>query len=96
MLWIQRDNQHKLKWECQEDLFRQDVQNADDIRLSVVLLRTCMADKQTYCTHVPYGALFPPLSTLPGRTSLCSHQLIRQCSRHVWNLVRSCSQGTRK
>ena len=45
-----------MSYECREELFRQDVQNADDIRLSIVLLRTCMGDKQQFCNHVPYGA----------------------------------------
>ena len=53
---MQRENQHKLKWECQEDLFRQDVQNAGDMRLSIALLRSCMPDKQNYCGHVEFGA----------------------------------------
>ena len=53
---MQRLNQHRLKWECQEDLFRQDVQDAGDMRLSISLLRMCMADKNLYCSHVEFGA----------------------------------------
>lgn len=57
MRCAQRENRHNLKWECQEDLFRQDVQNEGDMRLSISLLRSCMADKQTFCAHVEFGAL---------------------------------------
>jgi len=54
---VQRENRHDLQWECQEDLFRQDVQNADDIRFDISLLRTCMADKLQFCGHIQYGAI---------------------------------------
>ena len=36
-----RENRHHLQWGCAEELFRQEIENADDIRLSIVLLRTC-------------------------------------------------------
>lgn len=62
---LQRENQHKLKWECQEDLLRQDVQNSGDMRLSISLLRMCSADKQTYCSHVEFGARLPAHHMLP-------------------------------
>ena len=40
--------QHRpaLSWDCQEQLFRQEVENADDLRLSVRLFRACLADKK--------------------------------------------------
>ena len=53
---LQREHSASISFECNEELHRQEVQNADDIRLSIVLLRTCMADKQQFCPHVPYGA----------------------------------------
>ena len=58
---VQRENQLKLKWECQEDLFRQEVQNMGDMRLSITLLRSCMADKQTFCANVDFGAMMARL-----------------------------------
>lgn len=61
MRCAQRENQLKLKWECQEDLFRQDVQNMGDMRLSISLLRSCMADKQTFCAHADFGAMLRSL-----------------------------------
>ena len=35
-----------LSWDCQEQLFRQEVENAEDLRLSVRLFRACLADKK--------------------------------------------------
>jgi len=35
-----------LSWDCQEQLFRQEVENAEDLRLSVRLFRVCLADKK--------------------------------------------------
>lgn len=35
-----------LSWECQEQLFRQEVENSEDVRLSVRLFRSCLADKK--------------------------------------------------
>jgi Cysteine rich repeat len=32
-----------------------DVENADDLRLSVKLFRVCLADKQQFCADVPPG-----------------------------------------
>ena len=63
LCWLQRSQGASVSFDCQEELFRQDVQNADDIRLSIVLLRTCMADKKQFCAHVPYGA---PAIVHPG------------------------------
>ena len=47
-----------MSWECKEDLFRQEVENADDVRLSVVLLRMCMREKQAFCADIPAGGSF--------------------------------------
>ena len=52
----QRDHRSFLSWECQEELFRQEVENADDIRLSVRLLRKCMGDKRKHCADITFGA----------------------------------------
>ena len=35
-----------LSWDCQEQLFRQQMENADDLRLSVRLFRKCLPDKK--------------------------------------------------
>lgn len=51
----QRDRREKVSWDCQEELFRQEIENADDIRLSVQLLRKCMQDKKTFCPSVKPG-----------------------------------------
>lgn len=44
-----------MSWECQEELFRQEVENADDIRLSHRLLKKCMGDKKKFCSEVKPG-----------------------------------------
>jgi hypothetical protein len=36
----------KLSWACTEELFRQEMEDADDIRLSVRLFRKCLGDKK--------------------------------------------------
>jgi len=50
-----RSKRAQLSWDCQEELFRQEVENADDIRLSTVLIRKCMKDKKKFCNDVPPG-----------------------------------------
>lgn len=50
-----RGKRAQLSWDCQEELFRQEVENADDIRLSAKLLRTCMRDKKKFCNDVKPG-----------------------------------------
>lgn len=57
----QREKRMQLSWACEEQLFRQEVENADDIRLSVRLFRACMRDKKKFCTDVAPGGwhLFP-------------------------------------
>ena len=41
-----RDHRALLSWDCQEELFRQEVENADDLRLSVRLFKACLGDKK--------------------------------------------------
>jgi hypothetical protein len=43
----------QLDWDCQAQLFRVDVQNADDIRLNAGLFNRCLADKRRFCRDVP-------------------------------------------
>lgn len=50
-----REKRSQLSWDCQEELFRQEVENADDIRLSVKLFRTCLGDKKKFCPDIKPG-----------------------------------------
>ena len=52
----QRDHSGQVSFECQEELFRQEVENADDIRLSQRLVKKCMAEKKKFCNDVKPGA----------------------------------------
>jgi|UniRef100_A0A7S1X9L8 Golgi apparatus protein 1 len=51
-----RKKRAQLSWDCQEELFRQEVENADDLRLSVKLFRSCLGDKKKFCSKVKPGA----------------------------------------
>ena len=42
----QRDKRMQLTWACEEQLFRQEMENADDVRLSVRLFAKCLPDKR--------------------------------------------------
>ena len=59
----------KTSWDCQEELFRQEVENADDIRLSYRLLRKCMGDKQKFCADIKPGGK----PELPGPFLICAN-----------------------
>lgn len=41
-----RTHRALLTWNCQEQLFRQEVENADDLRLSTRLFKSCLEDKK--------------------------------------------------
>lgn len=58
LLLLQRSKVGQTSWDCQEELFRQEVENADDLRLSYRLMRKCMGDKQKFCADIKPGA--PP------------------------------------
>lgn len=45
----------QLSWACEEQLFRQETENSDDIRLSVRLFSKCMREKRRYCREVEPG-----------------------------------------
>ena len=66
---MQRSKLGQTSWDCQEELFRQEVENADDIRLSYRLLRKCQGDKQKFCKDIRPGAQ-PPASQLRQESSL--------------------------
>ncbi|GIL70396.1 hypothetical protein Vretimale_3583 [Volvox reticuliferus] len=51
-----RDKRMQLSWGCEEQLFRQELENADDIRLSVRLYLLCIREKRKYCADVEPGA----------------------------------------
>lgn len=42
----QRDKRMQLSWACEEQLFRQEMENAEDVRLSVRLFSKCLPDKR--------------------------------------------------
>eukprot|EP00271_Cylindrocystis_brebissonii_P019065 TRINITY_DN562_c0_g3_i1.p1 TRINITY_DN562_c0_g3~~TRINITY_DN562_c0_g3_i1.p1 ORF type:complete len:1830 (+),score=464.44 TRINITY_DN562_c0_g3_i1:323-5812(+) len=50
-----RGQRERLGWDCQAELFRQEVENADDIRLNVRLFKACLADKRQFCADVIPG-----------------------------------------
>ncbi len=52
---LQLRQQGRLTWECQNELFRQEVEGADDIRLNALLVSKCMSDKRTFCNDVAPG-----------------------------------------
>ena len=45
----------QLSWGCEEQLFRQELEDADDIRLSVRLYTLCIREKRKFCGDVPPG-----------------------------------------
>mmetsp|Transcript_18814 Transcript_18814/g.52452 ORF Transcript_18814/g.52452 Transcript_18814/m.52452 type:complete len:892 (-) Transcript_18814:83-2758(-) len=51
-----RDHRSQLSWDCQEELFRKEVEDADDIRLSTKLFKACLQDKRRFCPDVKPGA----------------------------------------
>jgi len=61
-----RDKAVRVSGECQEELFRQEVENADDLRLSHRLFRKCNGDKNRFCPDVKYGAAAAPGSPPPA------------------------------
>mmetsp|Transcript_4821 Transcript_4821/g.5620 ORF Transcript_4821/g.5620 Transcript_4821/m.5620 type:complete len:974 (+) Transcript_4821:66-2987(+) len=50
-----RSKRASLTWDCQEELFRKEVEDADDYRLNPTLLRLCSADKKKFCKDVKPG-----------------------------------------
>ena len=53
---MQRSKRQEISWDCHAELFRQEVENADDIRMSVRLFNACRGDQQRFCAGVEYGA----------------------------------------
>ncbi len=50
----------QLSWLCEEHLYRQEVEDADDIRLSVRLFAKCLPDKKRFCAD-----------SMPGNAQAC-------------------------
>ncbi|GFH23194.1 uncharacterized protein HaLaN_20773, partial [Haematococcus lacustris] len=50
-----RDKRQQLSWSCEEELFRQELESADDIRLSVRLFSKCIPDKRKFCKDIEPG-----------------------------------------
>lgn len=44
-----------LSYDCGDELFRKDEEDADDVRLSIRLFRACLPDKKQFCAEVPPG-----------------------------------------
>ena len=72
-----------LSWDCQEQLFRQEVENAEDLRLSVRLFRACLADKKKV-HHLPTLMLPSLLFT----ADVCGSQLYRKS--HLASVLQGC------
>lgn len=53
-----RQHRPRLSWDCQDELFRQDMENADDLRLSVKLFRKCLKDKRKVGVRLMQYKLF--------------------------------------
>lgn len=43
--------------ECSSELFRQEVESADDIRLNAPLVSKCMGAKKDFCNDIEPGVL---------------------------------------
>ena len=52
---MQLREQGHVTWECQNELFRQEVEGADDIRLNAPLISKCMGDKKKFCDDIAPG-----------------------------------------
>lgn len=50
-----REKQGRLTWQCKVEVFRHEVENSADMRLNVVLLRTCMGEQQAFCNFPEAG-----------------------------------------
>lgn len=50
-----RKKRPQLSWDCTEELFRKEVEDADNMRLNPVLMRLCGKDKKKFCSDVKTG-----------------------------------------
>lgn len=87
----QRKQRDKLSPDCESELFRKEVEDADDIRLSVRLFQACLPDKKQFCADVPPGG---------ARASQCLEEhrekLSEGCRCGLWAfVVAGCSWAQR-
>ena len=59
-VFLQLKQQALVSWECQNEVFRQEVEGADDIRLNAPLVSKCMGDKKMFCKDVAPGTKLHP------------------------------------
>lgn len=83
-----RDQRIGLSWGCEEELFRQEMENADDIRLSVRLFSKCLGDKRKFCPDVLPGnaqvkECLESHRTKPGFSSDCREEVDAMIERRV-------------
>ncbi|CAI7785932.1 unnamed protein product [Closterium sp. NIES-54] len=50
-----RDHRNSLNWECLAELFRQEIESSEDIRLNTRLFKACLEDKRRFCPDVLPG-----------------------------------------
>ncbi len=79
----------QLAWACEEQLFRQELENADDIRLSVRLYTRCIREKRKFCADVEPGGCQQRPRWCIGPQGVNSFACQRPRSkggivRHVW------------
>lgn len=74
----------RLSWDCQEQLFRAEVDNSDDMRLQTRLFNVCLADKKTVRCRPP-----GPLQACPwSELSLASCPARAPHDEHCPSLLR--------
>lgn len=83
-----RDKRASLSWDCQEELFRQEVENADDIRLNVRLFNACLNDRKKFCKNKKYGNAqvkdcLEDKREKPGFSAECKNELEKMMERRA-------------
>jgi Golgi apparatus protein 1 len=80
---MQRQQRLKLSnWDCEYQLFRKELEDADDLRLSVRMFHACLADKKQFCDDVPAGiAGNKSIFSTFREYKLCTSSLLTACLR---------------
>jgi Golgi apparatus protein 1 len=76
----------QLSWDCEEQLFRKDMEDSDDIRLSVRFFKKCLPDKKQYCGEVAPGHAAAKQCLEEHRTELaapCKEEVDAMIERRV-------------
>lgn len=55
VLQMKPETRLSLSWDCDEQLFRKELEDSDDMRLSIRLFNKCLGDKKQFCSDVPPG-----------------------------------------